>query len=182
MTESDLKALTLASASRMLARREISPVELAKAVFDRIERLNPHAHAFITIMKDEGLESARAAERRIADGEGAALSGIPISLKDLCDTEGVRTTAGAKIFANRIPQEDATVVKKLRQAGAVIVGKANLHECAFGVTTLNPHYGAAQNPWNKGRIAGGSSGGSATAVGLHLGLGSIGSDTGGSIR
>jgi aspartyl-tRNA(Asn)/glutamyl-tRNA(Gln) amidotransferase subunit A len=109
-------------------------------------------------------------------------AGVPVTVKDLYDTAGVQTTAGSKVFANRIPQADATVVKKLKNAGMAIVGKTNLHEFAFGVTSVNPHYGTPRNPWDPERICGGSSGGSACAVALKMGFGSMGSDTGGSIR
>ena len=179
MNDSDLKKLTLASAIRLIKNKEIKPVELTEAVLDRAQRLNDRMRAFITITAEQALESARAAERASA---GGALHGVPISLKDLYDTKGVRTTAGGKVFADRIPAEDATVVRKLQDAGAVIIGKANMHEFAFGVTTINPHFGTARNPWNPDYISGGSSGGSASAVALALGFGSLGSDTGGSIR
>src|SRR5262249_6199588 len=125
MTDAELQQLTIARASRLLARKEISPVELATTVFDRIERLNPQTNAFITIIKEEGMKTARAVEREIIGGNIRALSGVPLSVKDLYDTAATRTTAGAKIFANRVPSEDATVVKRLREAGAVIVGKTN---------------------------------------------------------
>ncbi|PYR98564.1 MAG: hypothetical protein DMG12_22565 [Acidobacteria bacterium] len=181
VTDRELTQLTIASALSLLRRRELSPVELTQAVLERIHRLNERMRAFITVTADHALEGARAAEREIADGHGPPLLGIPISLKDLYDTKGILTTAGAKVFAERVPEEDATVVRKLREAGAVVIGKTNLHEFAFGVTTVNPHYGTARNPWDPERIAGGSSGGSAIAVALALGLGSMGSDTGGSI-
>src|SRR6266516_2441931 len=181
VTDRELTQLTIASAASLIRRRELSPVELTQAVLERIHRLNERMRAFITVTADHALEGARAAERGIAGGYGP-LRGIPISLKDLYDTKGILTTAGAKVFAERVPEEDATVVRKLREAGAVVIGKTNLHEFAFGVTTVNPHYGTARNPWDPERIAGGSSGGSAIAVALALGLGSMGSDTGGSIR
>jgi aspartyl-tRNA(Asn)/glutamyl-tRNA(Gln) amidotransferase subunit A len=174
MTEADLYKLTLASAAGMIARREISPVELTQAVLARIERLNPEMRALITVTGDAALAAAHSAEEEVLHDRVPPLRGIPLSLKDLYDTKGIRTTAGSKIFSSRIPGEDATVVTKLSAAGAIIIGKANLHEFAFGVT--------ARNPWNKEHIAGGSSGGSASAVALGMGLGSIGSDTGGSIR
>jgi len=179
MTDSDLKKLTLASAARLIRNKEIKPVELVEAVLDRVQRLNDRMRAFITITGEQALESARSAEKNSASGP---LHGVPVSLKDLYDTKGVRTTAGGKVFADRIPTEDATVVRKLNDAGAVIVGKANMHEFAFGVTTINPHFGTARNPWKPDYISGGSSGGSASAVALALGFGSLGSDTGGSIR
>ena len=130
---------------------------------ERIERLNPEMRAFITVIKDLS-------------------AGMPVSVKDLYDTKGVRTTAGSKVFADRIPDEDATAVRKLRDAGAVIIGKTNLHEFAYGVTSVNAHYGTPKNPWDKERVCGGSSGGSACAVALGMGNGSLGTDTGGSIR
>ena len=182
MTDSEFKQLTLARVANLIRRRELSPVELTEAILARIDRLNKRIRAFITVTADHALEQARAAEREIGGGHGGPLQGIPISLKDLYDTKGILTTAGAKVFAERVPEEDATVVRKLREAGAVVIGKTNLHEFAFGVTTVNPHYGTARNPWDPERIAGGSSGGSAIAVALALGLGSMGSDTGGSIR
>ncbi len=131
---------------------------------------------------DEALASARAADRAIAAGEGGPLAGVPLAIKDLFDTAGVRTTAGSRIFAERVPTEDAEVVARLRSAGAVLVGKTNLHEWAFGVTNQNPHFGPARNPWDATRIPGGSSGGSAAALAVGDAYGALGSDTGGSIR
>ena len=151
-------------------------------------------HAFITVSAEQALERAKAAEREIVGGRRSAgtiarstneippLLGIPISVKDLFDTQGIRTTAGSKVFADRVPREDAVVVRKLHEAGAVIVGKTNMHEFAFGTTSVNPHYGTALNPWDTERISGGSSGGSASSLAMSMGLGSMGSDTGGSIR
>jgi len=183
MMDADLKKLTLSSAAARIRRKEISPVELTQSVLQRIEALNDRMRAFITVTPDAALDAARAAEHDVTSGkEVGPLHGVPISLKDLYDTKGVRTTAGSKVFENRVPAEDAAVVSKLRAAGAVIVGKTNLHEFAYGVTTVNPHFGTARNPWNAEYISGGSSGGSASAVGLSLGFGSLGSDTGGSIR
>lgn len=185
MTDRELKQLTIARAASLIRRGELSPIALTQAVLERIDRLNERMRAFITVTADHALERARAAERDIAGGHRnhrLPLLGIPISVKDLYDTKGIVTTAGAKVFAERVPEEDATVVRKLHEAGAVLIGKTNLHEFAFGVTTVNPHYGTARNPWDRERIAGGSSGGSAIAVALALGFGSMGSDTGGSIR
>jgi aspartyl-tRNA(Asn)/glutamyl-tRNA(Gln) amidotransferase subunit A len=183
MTDTELKQLTLAQAALLIRRKKISPVELTEAVLDRIDRINDRMRAFITVTGDLAMKSARTAERQLKNARNLGpLHGVPISLKDLYDTKGIRTTAGSKVFADRIPTQDATVVKKLRNAGAVLVGKTNLHEFAFGVTTANPHYGVARNPFDPDRISGGSSGGSASAVALSLGFGSLGSDTGGSIR
>jgi aspartyl-tRNA(Asn)/glutamyl-tRNA(Gln) amidotransferase subunit A len=134
-------------------------------------------------MADEAVYDARAIEADIARGEDRGpLAGVPIALKDLFDTAGVRTTAGAKVFADRVPEHDAVVVEKLRDAGAVILGKLNMHEWALGVTNDNPHFGACHNPWALDRIPGGSSGGSAAALAAGMCFGTLGSDTGGSIR
>ncbi len=130
--------------------------------------------AFITVTPEHALSQARRAR--------GALSGVPVSVKDIFDTNGIRTTAGAKIFDQRVPGEDAVAVDKLNGAGAGLLGKTNLHEFAYGVTTINPRYGTARNPWNPEHICGGSSGGSASAVALSMGFGSLGTDTGGSIR
>jgi aspartyl-tRNA(Asn)/glutamyl-tRNA(Gln) amidotransferase subunit A len=182
MKDADLKRLTLANAASLIRRKEISPVELVRTTLERIENLNERMRAFITVTAEEAIDQAKAAEREIVGGDTPPLQGIPLSIKDLFDTKGVRTTAGSKVFANRVPREDAVVVRKLREAGAVMVGKTNMHEFAFGTTTVNPHYGTARNPWDSERISGGSSGGSASSLAMSMGLGSMGSDTGGSIR
>ena len=171
MPDHELDNLTLCGAIRLIQQKQVSASELRKAAFARIERLNPEVRAFITVMRDE-----------VARDNTAPLFGVPISVKDLYDTKGVRTTAGAKLYADRIPDEDSPAVAKLRLAGAGIIGKTNLHEFAYGVTTINPHFGTALNPWDRERIPGGSSGGSAVAVALNMGLASLGTDTGGSIR
>ena len=167
----------------MLRRRKISPVELLDAVLERIERLNPELNAFITVAAEQARADARRAEREIARGKHRGpLHGIPLPLKDNIETQGIRTTAGSKILANFVPARDADVVTALRQAGAVIIGKTNLHEFAYGITNENPHYGPARNPWDRTRVSGGSSGGSAVALASGMGFGSAGTDTGGSIR
>lgn len=182
MTDDFLAGLSIVRARRMITDGDLSPVELTRACLKRIEALDPQTHAFITVTAEEALEDARRAERRVKKGEAGPLEGVPIALKDLFDTRGVPTTGGSKILSNRIPESDATVVARLRAAGAVLVGKTNLHEFAYGVTSENPHYGDVRNPWDFSRIAGGSSGGSATSVILGMALGSLGTDTGGSIR
>ena len=182
MTDLELRNLTLADAARLISRKEISPVELTEAVLDRIGRLNERMRAFITVTEDDALERAKAADKEIAGGHKPPLQGVPVSVKDLYDTKGIRTTAGSKVFENRVPEADAALVTKLKAAGAVLIGKTNLHEFAFGVTSINPHYGTSRNPWDPERITGGSSGGSAGAVALGMGFGSLGTDTGGSIR
>ncbi|MFZ0212050.1 MAG: amidase [Candidatus Acidiferrales bacterium] len=179
----ELSYLTIAEAAALLRRKKLSPVELTEAALARIEALNPRLNAFITVTAERARREARAAEREIARGKyRGTLHGIPVTLKDNIWTAGVRTTAGAKILENFVPPVDAQVVKKLTQAGAVLLGKTNLHEFAYGITTDNPHYGAAKNPWNTNCIPGGSTGGSAAAVAAGIGFAAVGTDTGGSIR
>jgi len=181
--KNELCFLSIREASQMLRRRKISPVELLDAVLERIERLNPELNAFITVAAEQARADARRAEREIARGRHRGpLHGIPLPLKDNIETQGIRTTAGSKILADFVPTRDADVVSALRQAGAVIIGKTNLHEFAYGITNENPHYGPARNPWDRTRVSGGSSGGSAVALASGMGFGSVGTDTGGSIR
>ena len=175
--------LTIAKIAPLIRKKQISPVELTRFFLERIERLQPSLNAFITVTPDLARKQARQAEREILKGKyRGPLHGIPISLKDLFYTAGIRTTAGSKILRSFIPGENAAVVEFLYAAGAVLLGKTNLHEFAYGVTSQNPHYGPVHNPWDLKRIAGGSSGGSAAAVSAALGLASLGTDTGGSIR
>lgn len=174
---------TITGLSTKFRRGEISPVEVTRACLERIEKLNPSLNAFITVMAEWALAEARTAEEEIRRGEWRGpLHGIPIALKDLIDTAGVRTTAATALLENRVPTEDAEVVRRLRQAGAVILGKNNLHEWAYGGSSLVSHFGDIHNPWNTSRIAGGSSGGSAAAVAAGLAVAAIGTDTAGSIR
>ena len=178
MTES-----TIAEASDLLRRKQISPVELTTACLDRIEQLNPAINAFITVMHDSALVQAREAEAEIAAGNWRGpLHGIPIGLKDLIDTAGVKTTCGSALFADRVPTEDAHIVQRLKSAGAVLIGKQNMQEFAYGGTSTSSYYGPVHNPWDLERIAGGSSGGSAAAVAAGMCFGAIGTDTGGSVR
>src|SRR6266853_1495726 len=174
---------TLAQASQQIRHGKISPVELTRTCLSRIEKLNPKTNAFITVMAEQALAQARVleAERQAGKWRGP-LHGIPIAVKDLFDTAGTRTTCGSAVFADRIPSEDAEVVRRLKSAGAVIIGKTNMHEFAYGATSIPSHYGAVHNPWNLECIAGGSSGVSAAAVAAGLCFGAMGSDTGGSIR
>ncbi len=179
----DLTRLTLADAARCIRRKEISPVALTRAYLERIERLDGRLNSYITLMADAALERARQAEAALQRGEApGALAGVPLALKDLFETRGVRTTAGAKFFADYVPAADAAVVEKLYAAGAIVLGKTNMHEIALGLTTVNPHYGACHNPWNRECVPGGSSGGSAAALAARLCAGALGTDTGGSIR
>ncbi|HYM75488.1 MAG TPA: amidase [Candidatus Dormibacteraeota bacterium] len=175
--------LTISGLAQKIRRREISPVEITRDCLSRIERLNPKLNAFITVTSEPALAEARRAEAELSRGEWRGpLHGIPIALKDLIDTAGTRTTAASALHEQRVPNEDATVVRRLRQAGAVIVGKNNLHEFAYGGSSLVSHFGDVHNPWDLSRIAGGSSGGSAAAVTTGMACAAIGTDTAGSIR
>jgi aspartyl-tRNA(Asn)/glutamyl-tRNA(Gln) amidotransferase subunit A len=174
---------TIVDLAPRLRRQEISPVELTRACLHRIEKLNPTLNAFITVTAESALAEARAAEIQISRGEWRGpLHGIPIAIKDLIDTAGTRTTAASGLYQNRIPAEDAEVVRRLRLAGAVILGKNNLHEFAYGGSSLVSFFGDVHNPRNTAHIAGGSSGGSAAAVTAGLCYAAIGTDTAGSIR
>jgi aspartyl-tRNA(Asn)/glutamyl-tRNA(Gln) amidotransferase subunit A len=175
--------LTIAEASNLMRRKQISPVELTTACLARIEQLNPSLNAFITVMHESALDEARHAEAEIGAGNWRGpLHGIPIGLKDLIDTAGVKTTCGSALFANRIPAEDAEIVRRLKTAGAVLIGKQNMQEFAYGGTSTSSYFGPVRNPLDVDRIAGGSSGGSAAAVATGMCFGAIGTDTGGSIR
>src|SRR5215470_4888911 len=178
-----LPLLDLSEVSQAVQKKEVSPVALTEACLARIERLNPLLNAFITVTAESALEEARAAEAAIARGEWRGpLHGIPLALKDLAETAGVRTTAASAVLEHYIPSEDAEVVRRLRKAGAVLLGKLNLQEFAYGGSGTVGHYGAARNPWNTAHITGGSSSGSAAAVAAGLCYGAIGTDTAGSIR
>src|SRR6266478_1979226 len=174
---------TLAEASDLIRRRAISPVVLVRECLDVIARLNPSLNAFITVTEESALAEAEQAEAEIQSGRWRGpLHGIPIGLKDLIDTAGVRSTAASAQFRERLPTEDADVVKKLKSAGAVLIGKQNLHEFAYGGSSLISHFGPVRNPINPEFITGGSSGGSAAAVATGMCYGAIGTDTAGSIR
>jgi aspartyl-tRNA(Asn)/glutamyl-tRNA(Gln) amidotransferase subunit A len=179
----DLTSLNLHKAAELLKTRQISPVELTQAQLARIAQLDPQLNCFITITPELALQQARQAEIEIGQGNyRGMLHGIPLALKDLYETQGIRTTAGSTFFADYIPEADAAVVERLKDAGAVLLGKLNMHEIALGVTNENPHYGDCCNPWDLKRMTGGSSGGNAAALAAGLCMGSMGSDTGGSIR
>lgn len=177
----NLHSLSIAAALDLIRGQKLTPRDLAEACFRQIERLNPALNAFITVC-DVATLNPQPSEQTIPFALANALRGIPIAVKDLFDTEGIRTTAGSKFFADNVPNSDAFVIEKLKQAGATIMGKTNTHEIALGVTGNNPHYGAAHNPWNTDLIPGGSSSGSAIAVATGMALGALGTDTGGSIR
>ena len=179
----DLTRLSLVDAAALLRRKAVSPVELTQACLARIERLNPAVKAFITVTADPALKQASVAESEILRGRWRGpLHGMPLALKDLIDTEGIRTTAASAVFKDRVPKDDAEVVRRLKVTGAVLLGKLNMHEFAYGGTSVPSYYGAVHNPWNPGRIAGGSSGGSGAAVAAGLCFGALGSDTAASIR
>ena len=174
---------SIAEASALLRRKEISPVDLANACLARIEQLNPAINAFITVTRESALAQARESEAEILAGRWRGpLHGIPVGLKDLIDTAGVKTTCGSALFARRVPAEDADVVRRLKEAAAVLIGKQNMQEFAWGGTSASSYYGPVRNPWDVERIAGGSSGGSAAAVASGMCFGAIGTDTGGSVR
>jgi aspartyl-tRNA(Asn)/glutamyl-tRNA(Gln) amidotransferase subunit A len=183
MASLELCFLTIAEAGRRIDAGDLSPVGLTEALFDRIEKTEPELNAFVRLMRDAAMLEAEAAQTRAEAGSRLGpLDGIPIAVKDLYDTRGVMTAGGAAAYRSRVPEADATCVRLLRDAGAVIVGKTNTHEIAMGGTTNNAHFGATRNPWNLERVPGGSSGGSGAALAAGQCLGALGSDTGGSIR
>ena len=182
-TETNLCFLTIREAGELLGRRELSPVELTRAFLDRIEALDDQLHCYITVLRDEALAEARTAEADILrGGYKGPLHGIPIALKDLYDTAGVRTTSGSRVDIDRVPAEDATTTARLRAAGAVLLGKLSMHEFALGGPDFTTPFPPARNPWNMAHIPGGSSSGSGAAVAAGLCMGALGSCTGGSIR
>lgn len=183
MAQTPLYHLTIAQAAALIRRRQLSPLELVEAYLARIEYLNPRLNAFLTVMAHQAKREARYAVEALTRGEvWGALHGIPIAVKDLIDVAGVRTTAGSDFLRENVAAEDADVVKRLQAAGAIIIGKAHLHEFAVGATNVNPHYGPARNPWNPDLSPGGSSGGSGAAVAAGLCAAALGTDTGGSVR
>jgi len=179
----DLAALTLKEASDLIRRKNVSPVELTEACLARIDRYDRAINAFITVTREQALMAARDMESELRRGmRRGPLHGIPIALKDNIDTAGTRTTAGSGVFKDRVPTEDADVVVRLKKAGAVVLGKLNLHEFALGGTSAVTYFGPVHNPWALDRVSGGSSGGSAAAVATDMCFGALGTDTGGSIR
>jgi aspartyl-tRNA(Asn)/glutamyl-tRNA(Gln) amidotransferase subunit A len=182
-SSSELSLLDLSEASRAVQKKEVSPVDLTQACLARIERFNPKLNAFITVTDTAALEEARKAEDEIARGEWKGpLHGIPLAVKDLIETAGVKTTAASAVLKDHIPTADAEVIRRLRSAGAILLGKLNLHEFAYGGSGILGHFGPARNPWNTAHVTGGSSSGSAAAIAACLCYGAIGTDTAGSIR
>ena len=183
MTKLEVKLASITSLSELIAKREISPVEVINAFLERIEAVQKKINIFITVLEREARRAAQQAEDEIVKGHyRGPLHGIPLAAKDLFFTAGVKTTCGTRILADFVPEENATVISRLIEAGAILVGKTNMHEFAFGTTNLNNHYGHARNPWNSDHITGGSSGGSAAAIAGSCALLTLGTDTGGSIR
>jgi len=170
-------------AAENLRARRVSAVELTTAALARIDRLNHTLGVFITVTAEQAMQQARQADQELAAKvDRGPLHGIPIALKDLFATRGVRTTAGSRVYENFVPAADATVVSRLNASGAVMLGKLNMHEMAYGITSANPHFGPVRNPWNRQHSPGGSSGGSAAAVAANMVYMAMGTDTGGSIR
>jgi aspartyl-tRNA(Asn)/glutamyl-tRNA(Gln) amidotransferase subunit A len=175
--------VTIREAAEALRQRRFSALELTTAALGRIERSNPALNAFITVTAEQALKQARQTDTELAAGrDRGPLHGIPIAVKDLFYTRGVRTTAGSAIYRNLVPDFDSFAVARLEAAGAVMLGKLNMHELAYGITSANPHFGAVRNPWNAKHSPGGSSGGSGAAVAAGMAYAALGTDTGGSIR
>jgi aspartyl-tRNA(Asn)/glutamyl-tRNA(Gln) amidotransferase subunit A len=182
-TPSSLADLTLSQAAAALSAGECSPVDLTDEYLTRVDELDPCLHAYVAVTRERAKDDAARATHEIASGRyRGPLHGIPIALKDLVDTAGIRTGSGTAVYRDRVPTSDATVARRLADAGAVLIGKTNTHELAWGVTTSNPHTGTTRNPHDPSRIPGGSSGGSGAAVAAHLAGAAIGTDGAGSIR
>src|SRR5215831_17396964 len=179
----DPGTFTLKQASDLIRRREASSVQLTEACLKRIDAYNPSLNAFITITREQALATAREMDAELKNGKWRGpLHGIPVALKDNIDTAGIRTTAASGVFKDRVPTEDAEVVVRLKKAGAILLGKLNLHEFALGGTSAVTYFGPVHNPWALDHHPGGSSGGSGAAIAAHLCIAALGTDTGGSIR
>jgi aspartyl-tRNA(Asn)/glutamyl-tRNA(Gln) amidotransferase subunit A len=183
MAKIDVRRANITGLSELIRKKKVSPVEVIDAFLERIECVQKKINAFITVLEGQARRAAKEAEEEIMKGHyRGPLHGIPLAAKDLFFTAGVKTTCGTRILADFVPEENGTIISRLIEAGAILVGKANMHEFAFGTTNLNPHYGHARNPWNTEHITGGSSGGSAAALAGSCALLALGTDTGGSIR
>ena len=183
MNREDLGFTTISETAQLIETGQLSPIDLTQAHLDLIEATDPELNSFITVLADRALDQAASAEEEISSGNyRGALHGIPIGLKDLYYTRGIPTTVGSRILRDVVPDYDAAVVEKFDDAGAVLLGKLQMHEFALGATSVNPHHGPAHNPWDVSRITGGSSGGSGSAVASGQCMAALGSDTGGSIR
>jgi len=182
-TPDELLSLSLAEVSKRIRAKQVTSVELTQALLERIKTYNPKINAYITVMHDEALAQAARLDEEAKSGKfRSPLHGVPIALKDNIDTAGTRTTAASQVFDDRVPDEDADVVRRLKEAGAVFVGKTNMHEFANGSTSASTYFGPVRNPWALDRVPAGSSGGSAAAVISDLAFGALGTDTGGSVR
>ena len=177
-----LTDLTLHAMQQRLRNKEVTSVELTRAFLERIGSVDPSINAYLTVTAEQALEDAARADRRLAEGQGAELTGIPLALKDIFITEGVRTTCASRILENFVPPYDGTAVAKLKEQGAVLLGKLNMDEFAMGSSNENSAFGAVKNPWNLDYVPGGSSGGSAACIAARLAAATLGTDTGGSIR
>ncbi|MBT4428876.1 MAG: amidase, partial [Nitrospinaceae bacterium] len=183
MSSRELCFLSVSELAEKTKAQEISPRETVEAHLAQIDELNPELNAFITVCHEEAMSAAARAEEEISGGQyRGPLHGIPIGVKDIIDTEGIRTTQGSSFYSQNVPEKDAECVRRLKEAGAIVIGKCNTHEFACGASTKNPHYGACANPWDTSRIPAGSSGGSGAAVAARMCPAALGSDTGGSIR
>ena len=183
MTAFDPAGWTVSTLAKAIARKDLSPVEVVRGYLERIEAHDGKINAFITLLPERALAAARRAEKDILRGRLLGpLHGIPFAAKDLFFVKGIRNTCGSKILENMVPTYDAAVIERLTSAGAILLGKLNMHEFANGPTSVNPHYGPVRNPWDLERITGGSSGGSAAALAASFAPLTIGTDTGGSIR
>jgi aspartyl-tRNA(Asn)/glutamyl-tRNA(Gln) amidotransferase subunit A len=179
----DIAVMTLAEASAAVGAGRVTPTQLVEAMLARIDHYNPDLHAYISVLKESALAQAKALEAELAAGKRRGpLHGIPIGLKDNIDTAGTPTTAASAVFDDRVPKEDATVAQRLKDAGAIVIGKTNMHEFAFGGTSSITYFGPVRNPWSYAHNTGGSSGGSGAAVSSCLCYGALGTDTGGSVR
>lgn len=178
----NLTELTIKELSEMLSKKEVSSVEITQAFLDRIEAVDPKIKAFVTVIKEDALRDAKLADLRIEKGDSTPLTGIPMAVKDIFCTKGIKTTCSSKMLENFIPPYDATIIKKLKEAGVVLIGKLNMDEFAMGSSTENSAFFKTRNPWDLERVPGGSSGGSAAAVASSMTPASLGTDTGGSIR
>ena len=179
----DLSSATILQLAEKIRSRELSPTELVRHFLDRVEKLNPRVNAFVTVAGELALRDAQLAESEVVEGHyRGPLHGIPVAIKDICYTKAMPTTASSLILREFVPDDNATVVSRLRQAGAIVIGKTQTHEFAYGPSTDSPHFGACRNPWDVDRITGGSSGGSACAVAARLSVAALGTDSGGSIR
>lgn len=181
--DDELTRLTLSAVGERIGRGEVSPVEVVDATLNRIEEIEPKLNSFVLVSAEQARKAAEGVERAIAAGYWLGpLHGVPIGVKDLVSVRGEVSSSGSRILSEFVPERDATIVARLRAAGAILIGRLNMHEFAYGVTTDNPHHGTARNPWDAERSPGGSSGGSGSSVAARLCYGAIGTDTGCSIR